>query len=252
MNISIIIPTFNSAKNINTNLDSIKSQTYKDYQLVIIDNNSSDETIEIIKKKNFSNIKFLIENDKGIFDAINKGIELCDNEIVSILHSDDFYNDENVLNNVINVFVENKFNDIVYGNLIYVKQNDISYNLRYWKPGNFKNNSFFKGWHPPHPSFFIKKKIYKQYGSYELKHGNSSDVELMFRLLTIHGVQSQYLNKTLVKMRYGGASNRNILSIIKQNLKILKFLKINLNPYKILKFFLFKFADRLKQFVIRK
>ncbi len=252
MNFSIIIPTFNSAKNINTNLDSIKSQTYNDYQIVIIDNNSTDETIEIIKQNNFPNIKFLIEKDNGIFDAINKGLDLCDNEIVSILHSDDFYDNENVLQDVLNAFKENGNNDIVFGDLIYVKQNDINYNLRYWKPGVYQNKSFFKGWHPPHPSFFVKKKIYIKYGNYDLKHGNSSDVEMMFRLLSVNGVNSKYLNKTLVKMRYGGASNKNIYSIIKQNLNILKFLKINFNIYKILKFFSYKLIDRLKQFVIRK
>ena len=158
MNFSIIIPTFNSAQNIKTNLDSIKSQTYKDYQLVIIDNNSSDETIEIIKKYNFPNIKFLIERDNGIFDAINKGIELSDKEIISILHSDDFYSDENVLQDIINAFQENDINDIVFGDLIYVKKKNINYNLRYWRPGAYQGKSFFKGWHPPHPSFFVKKK----------------------------------------------------------------------------------------------
>ncbi len=252
MNFSIIIPTFNSAQNIKTNLDSIKSQTYKDYQLVIIDNNSSDETIEIIKKYNFPNIKFLIERDNGIFDAINKGIELSDKEIISILHSDDFYSDENVLQDIINAFQENDINDIVFGDLIYVKKKNINYNLRYWRPGAYQGKSFFKGWHPPHPSFFVKKKIYTKFGNYELKHGNSSDVEMMFRLLSVNAVNSKYLNKTLVKMRYGGASNRNIFSIINQNLKILKFLKINFNIYKILRYFSFKAIDRLKQFVIRK
>jgi len=252
MNFSIIIPTFNSAQNINTNLDSIKSQTYNDYQLVIVDNNSSDETIDIIKKHDFPNIKFLIESDNGIYDAINKGIELSDNEIISILHSDDFYNNENVLQDITNAFLENDNNDIVFGDLIYVKKKDINYNLRYWRPGAYQSKSFFKGWHPPHPSFFVKKKIYAKYGNYDLKHGNSSDVEMMFRLLSVNSVNSHYLNKTLVKMRYGGASNRNIISIMKQNLKILKFLKINFNIYKILIFFLFKAIDRLKQFVIRK
>jgi glycosyltransferase involved in cell wall biosynthesis len=251
MKVSIITPTFNSANTIQSNLDSIKAQSFKDYQLIIIDNNSTDKTIEIIKKNNISNIKFLIEKDLGIFDAINKGIKLSDNELISVLHSDDFYNDENVLKNVVETFQKNKDTDIVYGNLIYVKKNNIDITLRCWKPGMYDKNSFFKGWHPPHPSFFAKKKLFKDYGHYNLKNGNSADVELMFRFLNIYNVKSEYLNKTLVKMRYGGASNKDIFSIIKQNIQIIKFLKINRNYYKIGIFILYKFLDRIKQFVIK-
>ena len=122
MKISIVTPTFNSAKTIQSNLDSIKSQSYKEYQLIIIDNKSTDETIEIIKKNDIPNIKFLIEEDLGIFDAINKGIKISDHELISVLHSDDFFSDNDVLKNIVEVFNEDKSNDIVYGNLIYVKK----------------------------------------------------------------------------------------------------------------------------------
>ena len=251
MKISIVTPTFNSAKTIQSNIDSIKAQSFKDYQIIIVDNNSTDETLEIIKKNNIPNIKFLIEEDLGIFDAINKGIKISDNELISVLHSDDFFSDNDVLKNIVEVFNEDKSNDIVYGNLIYVRKDNIDINLRYWKPGPFEKNLFFRGWHPPHPSFFAKKKLFDDYGYYDLIHGNCADVELMFRFLNTYNVKSEYFNKTLVKMRYGGASNKNILSIIKQNIQIMKFLKINKNYYKICVFILYKFLDRLKQFVIK-
>jgi len=251
MKISIITPTFNSAKTIQTNIDSIKAQSFKDYQLIIVDNNSTDETIDIIKKNKIPNIKFLIEEDSGIFDAINKGIKFSDHELICVLHGDDFYNDENVLQNIIETFLKDIDNHIVYGNLIYVKKNNIQVVLRSWKPGAYRLNSFFKGWHPPHPSFFAKKKLFEQYGYYDLSNGNAADVELMFRFLNTHNLKSEYLNKTLVKMRYGGASNKDIFSIIKQNLQIIKFLKIQRNYYKICTFILYKFLDRLKQFVIK-
>ena len=251
MKISIVTPTFNSANTIQSNIDSIKAQSFKDYQLIIIDNNSTDETIEVIKKNDIPDIKFLIEEDLGIFDAINKGIKLSDHEIISVLHSDDFYNDKDVLKNIVEKFNEHKDNDIVYGDLIYVKKDNIDNNLRYWKPGPYSKNLFFKGWHPPHPSFFAKKKLFEDYGYYDLINGNSADVELMFRFLNIYNIKSQYLNKTLVKMRYGGASNKDFFSIIKQNIQIMKFLKIHKNYYKIGMFVLYKFLDRLKQFVIK-
>ena len=251
MKVSIITPTFNSAKTIQSNLDSIKAQSFKDYQLIIIDNNSQDKTVEIIKKNNIKNIKFLIEEDLGIFDAINKGIVNSDNELISVLHSDDFYNNENVLKDIVEAFEEYKDSDIVYGDLIYVKKDNIDITLRYWKSGAYSKNLFFKGWHPPHPSFFAKKKLFEKYGYYDLDHGNSADVELMFRFLNTHNLKSKYLNKTLVKMRYGGASNKDVLSIIKQNIQIMKFLKINRNLYKITIFILYKFVDRLKQIYIK-
>ena len=251
MKVSIITPTFNSAKTIQSNLDSIKAQSFKDYQLIIIDNNSQDETVEIIKKNNIKNIKFLIEEDLGIFDAINKGIRNSDNELISVLHSDDFYNNENVLKDIVETFEEYKDSDIVYGDLIYVKKDNIDITLRYWKSGAYSKNLFYKGWHPPHPSFFAKKKLFEKYGYYDLNNGNSADVELMFRFLNTHNLKSKYLNKTLVKMRYGGASNKDVLSIIKQNIQIMKFLKINRNIYKTSIFILYKILDRLKQFVFK-
>ena len=251
MKVSIITPTFNSAKTIQSNLDSIKAQSFKDYQLIVIDNNSQDETVEIIKKNNIKNIKFLIEEDLGIFDAINKGIRNSDNELISVLHSDDFYNNENVLKDIVEAFEEYKDSDIVYGDLMYVKKDNIDITLRYWKSGAYSKNLFFKGWHPPHPSFFAKKKLFEKYGYYDLNNGNSADVELMFRFLNTHNLKSKYLNKTLVKMRYGGASNKDVLSIIKQNIQIMKFLKINRNIYKTSIFILYKILDRLKQFVFK-
>ena len=250
MNFSIIIPTYNSAKTIQKNLDSIISQSFNDYQVVVIDNNSTDETVNIIKKNNIKNIKFLIEKDNGIFDAINKGIKISDNEYISVLHSDDFYNDKDVLLNVFKTFEEDASNDIVYGDLIYLKKDNINSMVRYWRPGPFRKNSFFKGWHPPHPSFFVKKNLFKKFFYYNHKIGNSADVELMYRYLELNNLKSKYINKTLVKMRYGGASNKNFLSIYNQNIQVLRFLKINKNFLKIIIFFVYKFFDRLKQFVI--
>ena len=252
MLISIIIPTFNSSQTIQNNLDSIKKQTYLNYEIVVIDNNSTDDTITLIKKNNFKNIKTIIEKDSGIYDAVNKGILNSTGDLVSILHSDDIYNHNDVLKNVVNAFNQKKNVEIVYGDLVYVKNDDINSVLRYWKPGKFKNDLFLKGWHPPHPSFFAKKKLFNSYGLYNDKIGNSADVELMHRFMQIFKINFYYLNETLVKMRYGGKSNSNIMSIIRQNLEIIKFLNIQNSLYKIIIFFSYKFIDRLKQFIIKK
>ncbi len=252
MLISIIIPTFNSSQTIQNNLDSIKKQTYLNYEIVVIDNNSTDDTITLIKKNNFKNIKTIIEKDSGIYDAVNKGILNSTGDLVSILHSDDIYNHNDVLKNVVNAFNQKKNVEIVYGDLVYVKNDDINSVLRYWKSGKFKNDLFLKGWHPPHPSFFAKKRLFDSYGLYNSKIGNSADVELMHRFMQIFKINFYYLNETLVKMRYGGKSNSNIMSIIRQNLEIIKFLNIQNSLYKIIIFFSYKFIDRLKQFIVKK
>lgn len=250
MKISIITATFNSENFILTNLDSIIKQKHSDYEHIIIDNKSRDNTLEIIKQKGI-NIKIISERDDGIYDAFNKGIKISEGEIISILNSDDFYYDENILEKINQIFEENDV-DIVYGDLKYVKRSDINNIIRFWKSGTYKENYFYKGWSPPHPSFFVKKSVYDKFGLYKKEYGNSADFELMFRFLDNHNLKSYYLNKTLVTMRTGGKSNNNLVGIINQNLIILDILGIKKNIYSILKFVTFKFFYRVKQFIFLK
>ena len=250
MKISIITPTFNSQKTIEENINSVLIQTYDNWEHIVIDNLSSDKTLSIIKKFNNHKIKIISEKDKGIFDAINKGILNSTGEIISILHSDDFFFNKDALTNVVNNFLNPEIN-VVYGNLLYVKKSNTDKILRYWQSNNFQKGLFYRGWSPPHPSFFVKKKIYEKFGNYKIEFGNSSDFELMFRLLEKNQVSSKYIDKVLVTMRYGGASNKNLLNIFKQNLTILKILGIEKNYIKIIKFVCIKFKERLKQFFIK-
>jgi glycosyltransferase involved in cell wall biosynthesis len=250
MKISIIIPTFNSSETIQDTINSVISQNFKNYEIIVVDNNSKDKTIEIIQKNRLIDIKFIIENDNGIYDAINKGIKLSTGKIISLLHSNDIYYDNKVLDNVVNAFTiyETK---IVYGDLLYVKKNNIDSVLRFWKPKSFVNGSFLKGWHPPHSSFFVQKELFNKYGFYKTTIGNSADVELMYRFLEINNISSTYINYIFVKMRYGGKSNKTFIAILKQNIEIIRFLGINKNYYKILFFFMYKLINRLKQFFVR-
>ena len=163
------------------------------------------------------------------------------------MHSDDIYNDKNVLKNVVKKF-SNKHIDIVYGNLIYVKRENIRKIIRYWYSGRFKSGSFLKGWSPPHPAFFVKKKIHFSNGFYKTNIGNPADLELMHRFLEKKKIKNIYIDKILVKMRYGGKSNKSLYGIIKQNIEILKILKIQFNIIKLLTFIFFKTINRFKQF----
>ncbi len=245
---SIVIATFNSEKYINQTLNSIKNQNFKNFELIIVDKNSSDKTIDIIKKYKFKNIKIIRKNDKGIYDALNIGIRNSKGAIISILHSNDQFFKKTVLNDVYDAFKLNDV-DIIYGDLVYYDKK-MKKLLRYWKSGNFKNFSFNKGWSPPHPSFFVKRKIYLKYGLYKTNIGTSSDIELMYRFLQKKKISFKYLNKILIKMRYGGKSNESIKTIINQNIKIIKFLKLN-SLYKIIYYLVNKILNRINQFFIK-
>tara|TARA_B110000027_G_C16122355_1_gene304043 strand:- start:5873 stop:6643 length:771 start_codon:yes stop_codon:yes gene_type:complete len=248
--VSIITPTYNSERTISDNLVSILNQNYENWEIIIVDNLSTDQTINKIKKLDHQNIRIISEKDKGIYDAINKGIDMAKGDIISILHSDDFYYDKSVLLNVTNAF--NQFSvDAVYGNLIYVEKLRPDKILRFWKSKQFEKNDFFKGQTPPHPSFFVKKDLYKKLGNYKVNLGNSSDFELMYRFLEKNSIKNKHIDKIFVSMRYGGASNNSIYGILKQNLVIINILNINFNIKKIIIFLFTKLTYRIIQFIKR-
>ena len=245
--ISIIIATNNSENTIANTLASIKKQIFKNYEIIVIDKKSTDNTIKIVKKKKLKS-RIYIGSDTGIYDAINKGILKSKGNIISILHSDDFYYDKHTLLNVSKTFYKHNV-DIVYGDLLYVKKNNKNFIIRYWRSSTFAKNLFMKGWNPPHPTFFCKKKTYLAGKLYKTNIGNSSDIELMYRYLETIGFRSRYLKKILVVMRYGGMSNNSIRKIITQNIAILKFLKIHKNPVALLNFFVHKLINKFMQFL---
>ena len=245
---SIIIATSNSEATISECLQSIKKQTYQNFEIIVIDNCSRDRTIKIIKEFNFKKIKIIIEKDNGIYDAVNKGIKNANGKIISILHSDDFYYNNKVLHKLNTLFSKYR-TEIIYGNLIYVNRDNINKEIRVWKPGIFKKRKFYKGWNPPHPSFFVTRDSYLKEGLYKKSIGNAADIELMFRYLVSKKISHKYVNTFFVKMRYGGKSNSSLISILKQNIQILKILKINGNIFKIIYFFVFKIFNRLRQFI---
>ena len=247
--ITIITPTFNSSKTILTNLKSVKNQKYKNFEHLIIDKNSNDGTKNLVKKENNKKTRIISEKDNGIYDAINKGIKLAKGEIISILHSDDVYYSDQTLLKVVKAFEGNKV-DIVYGNLLYVNKSNLDKIIRFWKSNNYSKGKFSKGWSPPHPAFFVKRKMYEKFGFYNTAIGNPADIELMYRFLEKKKIKNIYIDEIFIKMRYGGKSNNSMIEVLRQNIKILYFLKIN-NPYKFFKYVYFKFLDRLFQFIRR-
>lgn len=229
MKISIITASYNSAKTLRDTIESVLNQTYDNIEYIIIDGGSKDNTLDIVKEyesKFNGRLKWISEKDNGIYDAMNKGIGLASGEVVGILNSDDFYTDNNVVSEIIDCFESNNI-DSLFANLYFVKQDDISKIVRVWKSSPYYNNAFSKGWHPSHPTFYVKNEIYKKYGVFDLNFDVSADFELMLRFIEKYKISTYYLDRFTVKMRYGGESTGSISKIIIGNKNILKAFKKN-------------------------
>jgi len=246
--ISLITATYNAESTISDCLQSVATQTYPPVEHIIIDGASIDNTLNIVQSLRlvvqesesrqapsfFSPITRIIsETDNGIYDAMNKGIALVTGEVIGILNADDFYASADVLAKVAAVF-ENPAVMCCYGDLEYVReqQGDGFKVVRYWQSGTCTSQSWYWGWMPPHPTFFVRKSVYEKYGKFRLDLGTAADYELMLRLLLNKGISCCYIPEVLVRMRLGGASNRSIAARLKANRMDRKAWEVNgLIPY---------------------
>ena len=229
MKISIITPTFNSASTLSDTIESIIKQTHKNVEYIIIDGQSTDGTKNVVDSfRNQLEIKFISEPDDGIYDAMNKGIALASGDIVHILNADDFYADENVLSSVIDTFKRNAQCDAVYGDITYVSKDDKTKITRIWNTGEYSEEKLKHGWIIPHPSLFIKKEIYSSLEKiFNKDYKISADYELILRLLKIQKINVHYIPKSLVYMRTGGTSDKNLKNKITGWLELRKSWKEN-------------------------
>ena len=185
--ISIITVAFNSAKTIKGTIESLISQDYNNIEYLIIDGGSTDGTMDIVKSY-AEHVKYYVsEPDNGIYDAMNKGIKAATGDVIGILNSDDFYPNSFVLSNVAKLFQKYSC-DAVYGDLVYVKANDINKIKRYWQAGEYSTSKIKNGWMLPHPTFFVKKKIYTRYGLYDTDLKSAADYEMILKLLYKHNI----------------------------------------------------------------
>lgn len=226
MRISIVTCVLNNSNYIKKSIKSFQVQTYKNKEHIIIDGGSSDGTLEIIKKLKKKNLILSSSSDKGIYDALNKGINLSSGEIIGILHSDDFYTDQKVLKTIAETFKKTDA-DLIYGDLVYVSKNFPYKVLRYWKAGKFFKKNLFNGWMPPHPTVFVKKSIFNKIGKYKIKYHISSDYDFLVRVLNKRNIKKIYIPKILVNMRVGGISNNSIKNLFKKSFEDLQIIKTN-------------------------
>lgn len=222
MKISIITVVFNNEKTIKDAMNSVFEQSYKNVEYVIIDGNSKDNTVNIINKHQEKLGYFVSEKDEGLYDAMNKGIQASTGEIIGILNSDDLYQDTEVIANVVEQFKIDSELDILYGDLVYVKSDNTNKVVRNWKSKSYYNRFFENANVPPHPSLFVRREVYKEVGLFDLRYKLAADYELMLRMFKKHDFKSKYINRLIVKMRLGGATNQSFSNIINQNKEILK------------------------------
>ena len=246
MKISIITVCFNSQGTIKDTIESVINQSYSNIEYLIIDGKSSDNTLEIINQYKRHINFFISEKDKGIYDAINKGILNATGDIIGLLHADDIFDNNQVIEHVVQGFDLNK--EILYGDITYVSKNNLNHIVRKWKSNIFSKNSFKWGWMPPHTGFFMKRESYLKYGLYNFKLGTSADYELMLRMFMVYQLKATYLPKYITKMRVGGASNSSFKNRIEANKNDRKSWKINnLKPYWFT--FILKPILKIKQYI---
>lgn len=211
MVVSIITVCYNNSATIEDNIISVRSQSYPFIEHIIIDGASTDGTMGLIKKHEIKIDKYISEQDKGIYDAMNKGIGLASGDIVGVLNADDMYYDNDCISTVINE-IKKKNVDSVFADLVYVHPNNLNKIVRYYCSANFLPHKFSRGLMPAHPTFFVKRKYYEKYGRFKTNYKIAADYELLVRFLAIHNITYSYIPKVLIKMRTGGASTKNLKS----------------------------------------
>ncbi|MFF6009168.1 glycosyltransferase [Rahnella sp. R3(2024)] len=246
MKVTIITATFNSSKTIQDTILSLESQTYNNIEYIIVDGNSKDNTLEIINEYSTRVSTVICEPDKGIYDALNKGISAATGDVIGFLHSDDILAYPDAITDIVSKFSEGNF-DAVYADLEYVSQDNTNHVVRKWKSGDYNVSKLKYGWMPPHPSFYMKRSRYIEWGVFNLNYKISADYDSLLRYLWVHKAKAVYLPRVLTKMRVGGISNRSLKNIIQKSREDVNVIKMNGLFWPIA--LLFKNLSKLPQFI---
>jgi len=246
MKVTIITVCFNSERTIRGTIESVLSQTYDDIEYIIVDGDSTDGTMNVVNNY-VDDIDIVVsEPDKGIYDAMNKGLSLASGDAIGILNSDDFYNYTDVIKRVVEQFSNEPDSDIVFGDVVFVDSDDTDKIVRFYNSARFKPWKLRFGWMPPHPATFIKKSSYNSTGQYSLDYRISSDYEMFVRLLMVNASVISRLDSVLVKMRAGGVSTSGFKSSLLLNREIVRACRSN-GIYTNFFFILFKFPLKVME-----
>ena len=233
MKISIITVVYNAESYIKGCIDSVLTQDYQNIEYIIIDGGSTDNTCAIIEPYLKKIHHFSSEKDRGMYDALNKGIAIATGELVGILNADDTLASKSVISKIAKFYTEVN-TEGVYGNLNYVNANNPSHVIRKWVSKQFNINHIKQGWMPAHPTLYLKRALFAKYGNYSLDYGTAADYELMIRFLYRFQVKAHYLDQLFVKMRVGGMSNSSSKQRYLAFINDYKAAKINGIPFPLL------------------
>ena len=227
LKISIITASYNASASIRSSIESIENQTYPHIERIWVDGDSTDGTKEYLSSKAIElNAIYISEKDCGIYDALNKGLALSSGEIIGFLHADDVLPDRKILAEIAEAFKDEKV-DIIYGDLCYVKDHENSKIVRYWRANKFQLKSLKFGWMPPHPTLYVRRKIFQKLEGFNIQYKISGDYDLILRLFSLPDLKYIYLDKVIVNMKMGGKSNRSINTILLKSLEDYRSLKRN-------------------------
>ncbi len=247
--ISIITVCFNSEKYIETTIKSVISQDYPAIEYIVVDGNSGDSTMMIVEKYHSFVAKKISEPDKGIYDAMTKGVAMASGDVVGILNSDDVFASESIISEVMNIFNTDNTIDAVYGNITYFNNDDPGKIVRKWITKPYYPRFFDHGEVPPHPALFVRKRVYDAIGAYFPDFKITSDYEFMLRAFKIHGYKPYFINKFIVNMRMGGESTKSLKNILIGNREMhLAWKMNNLRPP--FYFWFLRFYKKVRQFFV--
>ena len=250
MKISIITTAYNSARTLRDTMDSVLRQSYSDYEYIVVDGASKDGTVDLIREyepRFEGRMRWVSEPDRGIYDAMNKGIAMATGDVVGLLNSDDFYTSDDVLETIAREFVSPAAPDAIYGDVHYVDEKDITKVVRYYSSKKFTSKRMCMGYMPAHPSFYVRRECYERYGTFDTTFRVAADFENLLRMIYINKIRTRYVAKDFVAMRMGGASS----SGLKSHLRIVSdhfeaFRKHGLTPSYVLYFL--RYVKKLFEF----
>lgn len=214
--VTIVTAVYNCADTIATAIESVISQTSDSIEYIIVDGMSSDGTAEVVDRYRDSISRVIREPDDGLYDALNKGIEAATGDVVGFVHADDMLAAPDIIESIQKKFSEGDL-DAVYGDLLYVDSTDPQKVVRNWRSGEYRREKFRRGWMPPHPTLFVRKSAYQEFGTYRTDLGSAADYECSIRLLYKNKLRTDYVKRVVTRMRVGGQSNVTLENRLKAN-----------------------------------
>ncbi|HSI53370.1 MAG TPA: glycosyltransferase family 2 protein [Ramlibacter sp.] len=248
LQISVITAVFNRASTLGESMRSVLGQTYEGVEHIVVDGGSTDGTLDVIDAYRTGLAQVLHGPDGGLYDALNKGIRAATGDVVGFMHADDTYASPHALDRIASAF-EDPSVDAVYGDLVYVKKDDVSQVVRYWRAGEYTRRQLAFGWMPPHPTFYVRREVYERFGAFDTRYRIAADYENMLRILWRGRVRATYVPEVLVRMRMGGVSNMSLFNILHKSRE--DYVAMRENGIGGLSALLLKNVTKLPQFVAK-